>query len=270
MSDIVTGASAHEFERVVPSTGLTTEQIGAAFRHIGLSALHYDLTTDKKLTYERVRRIITCHLNSSMPMALGTPGHLTALIGAGDDNEGFFAVRSDDEEGPYCRTRPHEWTDLFVPLPDRIYLRAEEAYEIGCLQLQKLLANAAAARTAQEVHGRNWGVRCFAVEARDHKARIRQRDELPSAVRAAHVRVGTPRWLWIIEIVDRDAEAAGEPGVIGEMAIDATSGEHAARLLFANFPHVRVRWPEYGDPAIASASDTDWRMYESASARKLL
>ena len=270
MSDIVTGASLHEFERVIPSTGLTTEQIGAAFRHIGLAALHYDLTTDKKLTAERVRLIVTSYLNSHMPLALGTPGHLTALIGAGDNHAGFYAVRSDDEVGPYCRIQPSQWTDLFVPLPDRIYLRAEEAYEVGRVQLNKLLAHDAAARTAAEIGGRDWTVRCFAVEAREHKARILAREELPASVRAAHVRVGTPRWLWILEVVDRDAEGRGEPGVIGELAIDATSGEHAARLLFANLPHARMRWLEGREAEIAATVDEDWRPYESASALKLL
>lgn len=270
MSDIVSGASAHEFERVVPSTGLTTEQIGAAFRHIGLSALHYDLTTDKKLTDERVRLIVTSYLNSHMPLALGTPGHLTALIGAGDNEDGFYAVRSDDEVGPYCRIRPSQWTDLFVPLPDRIYLRAEEAHQVGCVQLKKVLDHEQAADVAAELDRRNWTVRCFAVEARDHKVRILARNELPAAVRAAHVRVGTPRWLWILEVVDRDAERRDEPGVIGELAIDATSGEHAAKLLFANLPHTRLRWPDDREPEIASTHDENWQCYESASALKLL
>lgn len=267
MSDIVNGASTHEFERVVPSTGLTTEQIGAAFRHVGLAALHYDIE-DAAFTDEQARRIITSHINSRMPIALGTPGHLTAIIGAGDDDDGFFVVSSDDEQGPYCVTRPGEWTDLFVPLPERIYLRAEEAFSVGQRQLEKILARDEAAQ-ARETLGHDWELRCFAVEASDHKRRIRTRRELPDAVRSAHLRTGTPRWLWIIEIVDAGTEGEG-PGVLGELAIDATSGEHAAWLLFANLPHLRVRWPEGREPELAAAPNDKFARYNSASALKLL
>jgi hypothetical protein len=272
MSDIVDGASSHEFERVVPSTGLTTEQIGAAFRHVHLAALHYDLG---KIDDRQRALIITSYLNSGMPLALGTPGHLTALIGGGFDEKGFFGMCSDDEIGPYCKKRVgtkgknDEWETLFVPLPERIYLRAEEAHEVGVVQYRNLLEHNEAQATKELLQDKHIGFRCFAVEAREHKKRIATRTEhIPKAVLAEHLTVGTPRWLWIMEIVDRDAEQHGEDGVLGELAIDATSGEHAARLLFAHLPLLRVRWPTNAPPTIA-ADTAPWRPYDSASALKL-
>jgi hypothetical protein len=271
MSDIVAGASMHEFERVVPSAGLTDEQIGAAFRHVRLAALHYDL---EKIDLDQRSLIITSYLNSGMPLGLGTSKHLTALIGGGFDRNGFYGVCSDDEIGPYCTKRSNgsesaRWDALFVPLPERIYLRAEEADEIGRVQLQKVLEHEQAHRTRELFAQRRIDTRCFAVEAREHKRRLGTRGEqVPPAVLAEHLAVGTPRWLWITEVVDRDAEERGEDAVLGELAIDATSGEHAARLLFAHLPGVRVRWPTGATPLIA-ADQAESRPYASASALKL-
>ena len=204
MSDIVAGAS-HEFERVVPSAGLTNEQIGAAFRHVRLAALHYDL---EKVDDAQRSLIVTSYLNSGMPLGLGTPNHLTALIGGGFDENGFYGVCSDDEIGPYCRKTANgstskKWDALFVPLPERIYLRAEEADEIGQVQLQKVLDHEKAQRTRELFADRRIGTRCFAVEAREHKRLLRGRGAcVPPAVLAEHLAVsghrdgfGSPRSL---------------------------------------------------------------------------
>jgi hypothetical protein len=272
MSDIVHGASTHEFERVVPSAGLTNEQIGAAFRHVHLAALRYDLGAIDKRQREL---IITSYLNSGMPLALGVPGHLTALIGGGVHGGAFFGICSDDEIGPYTKRweadrGDDEWEVLFVPLPERIYLRAEEAHEVGRVQLGKILAHAEAEGTRELLASKNVGLRCFAVESREHKKTLRARSgKVPSAVLAEHVVAGTPRWLWIMEIVDRDAEEQGEDAVLGELAIDSTSGEHAARLLFAHLPGLRVRWPSGSAPVIG-VDPSDSEPYASASALKLL
>jgi len=79
------------------------------------------------LTSAEVEQLVVRYLNSRIPVILGTPGHLTALIGVRREGDALEIIRCDDERGAYCPHRlsftkgPERSMVLFVPLPGRIY-----------------------------------------------------------------------------------------------------------------------------------------------------
>ncbi|HEY5053772.1 MAG TPA: hypothetical protein VII45_10230, partial [Solirubrobacterales bacterium] len=102
------------------SAGLYLHEVADAFSRLGLPTIPYqpNNTLDLEATLCR-------YLNSGLPIALMTPGHLTALIGYGYENGELFFVQSDDNYGAYQRdtirlSGKDAWTMLLVPMPARI------------------------------------------------------------------------------------------------------------------------------------------------------
>jgi hypothetical protein len=243
MSDIVDAASRFEFERVAPSSGMTIQQIGAAFRYVGLSAVRYSIET---LSRGDLQQLVRHYMNSRLPLAIGTATHITAVIGCGEDEDGFFFVLSDDELGPYRKVHEQakEWRWLFVPLPGRIYLLAEQFERRARSMLQTIVGNQPG---LQEVLPENLRVRCYVQDSRVYRSGVRERlAALGPRVYADHLRVSAPRWIWVAELQDLDAAQEGDACVIGEIVADATSSPQAINWLFGNMPQTRLRWMDAG------------------------
>ena len=284
MSDIVGAASETETERVVPSRGLTEEQVGSTLRRIGLPAVKYKIVDQHSIAHQErsvgtdavgdagkvsgvdengellnsdeVERLVIRYLNSRIPVILGTPGHLTALIGA-RRNEGVLEViRCDDERGAYCphtlafAKGPERSMVLFVPLPGRIYLLGEDVEVPAREALRALLDRDQAQRGVFD--GRTVRFREYVVDSRDYKASLASRN-LPGRTAEAHVQVGCPRWIWIVEVQDEVRAEVGQPCCLGEIAIDATSDSSHPNFLFGNLPGLRASWrPHESDPDVVA------------------
>ncbi|MGD9711265.1 MAG: hypothetical protein AB7V46_04265 [Thermomicrobiales bacterium] len=185
------------------------------------------------------------YLNSGLPIALMTPGHLTALIGYGYENGDLFFVCSDDNVGAYKRdtvrlSGKDKWTMLLVPMPARILVPGAAA-EIKA----RLVFSEQAGATEQTVPvldalaAGKLQFRTYAVDAADYKARLEKRGPGDDVVHH-HRRVPASVWIWVTEFQLRDVDA--QPRVVGEVAIDATSDPRDPQALFANLPGRVVSW----------------------------
>lgn len=267
MSDIVRAASETESERILPSKGLTDEQVGGTFRRLDLGALRYDVA---ELNRDELEDIVRRYLNSGMPLAVGTPGHLTAVIGAGYDAHGRLCViQCDDEHGAYVR-RPidldsadHRWEVLFVPLPGRIFLAIEEVAATAREALKRL---AEAYGVSEALSQRSVRFREYVVDVRDYKHRLFERG-LPSGAAEAHAQIASARWLWIVEVQDATLAEHSASCVLGELALDATSDAMDLIFLFANLPGLRAHWPrDHGLPEVVMDGTHDFSPYETGTA----
>lgn len=262
MSDIVTAAAEEEPERIVPSRGMTEAQVGGTLRRLGLSAVKYRVRdhgeaavdAERELLPGDVHELVRRYLNSRMPLVLGTPGHLTAIIGACRDGSSLRVVRCDDERGAYCpqridlaKTSKERWTTLFVPLPGRIYALGEQILPRAVSELEDLAALPECERRA--LSARKLRTREYVVDSRDYKADVQLR-ALPGSTAASHLQVPCPRWIWVVEAQDAKLADEGKPCTVGEIAIDATSSGEDPHFLFANVPGLRAVWRQ-NDPTPA-------------------
>ena len=254
MSEIVEAAASAEYERVVPSEGLTDDQVGAALRCFGLGAVRYSIGDDEGISREDLDNKLRRYLNSGMPVALGTPGHITAIIGAGYERGKLNVIGCDDEHGVYVRRPihfpredasgptedPDIWEMLFVPLPGRIFAPYEEIEDAIREQLGDLAERFVPKSLLLD---RPIRLREYVVEVRDYKARIRHRG-LDPRIADAHAQVPSARWLWVCEVQDEELAERTPYCVLGEIAVDATSDRDDLIFLFANLPGIRVSWPD--------------------------
>jgi hypothetical protein len=242
MSEIVRAAAATETERVLPSKGLTDEQVGDTFRRLDLSALRFYVDT---LSQDELEELIRPYLNSAMPIAVGTPGHLTAIIGGGYDASGrLTVVQCDDESGAYVRSYvdvrgANKWEILFVPLPGRIFLAIEDIASTARGTMKQLADDYGA---ADVLSARTIRYREYVVEVSEYKRRLFERG-LPGRAAEAHAQVASARWIWVLEIQDASLASETPHCVLGELALDATSDEADLIYLFANLPGLRAVWP---------------------------
>jgi hypothetical protein len=279
ISDIVTAAAEDESERVVPSRGLTDHQIGSALRRLGLGAIQYRLRPEPGgesdlPDADSVEQLVLRYLNSGLPLLLGTRGHLTALIGAQREAAGapLELVRCDDESGPYCRTSmqldpagdgsglgadddPDDtWEQLFVPLPGRIFLLGEELEPGARRLLGDVLRQGVG--DVDEFATRRLRFRAYVCDSRLYKYQLEERGMADPFVRG-HRQVAAPRWVWVTEVQDEELAEAGEPCVLGELAVDATSSAERLNALWANLPGVHAIWSSANPSVVAVDSSTE-------------
>jgi hypothetical protein len=255
MSEIVEAAASAEYERVIPSEGLSDDQVGAALRSLGLGAVQYPIGGEGGISREDLDDTLRRYLNSGMPLALATPGHLTVIIGAGYERGELQVIGCDDEHGVYVR-RPvrfpsddaregeedrDTWEMHFVPLPGRIYVPYEEIAE----PIQAELGDLAGYIPPALLADRPIRLREYVVEVRDYKARLRDRG-LDPRIAEAHAQVPSARWLWVCEVQDAELAQGTPRCVLGEIAVDATSDRDDLIFLFANLPCIRASWPGPG------------------------
>jgi hypothetical protein len=222
------------------SAGLYLHEVADAFAGLGLPTIPYQPSNTRDLEATLCR-----YLNSGLPIALTTPGHLTVLIGYGYDEQGLFFVRGDDNTGAYERTRivlsgKEAWEMLLVPMPARILVPGAAA-EIRARR--NFAEQAGATETTEPVLDAliadEFRYRTYAIDAAEYKAKLPARGLGPEVV-DHHRFVPASVWIWITEFQRRD-----EPGgkrVVGELAIDATGDPRDPQPLFANLPGRVVSW----------------------------
>lgn len=247
-------------DQTARSSGLYLHEVAEAFAGLGLPTLPYQ---PKSLpSGEDVKRIVCRYLNSRFPIALSTPGHLTVLIGYGEENGEVFYIRSDDNLGPYGRSNGPghdplgEWDMLLVPLPARIHVPGEAAE----LRAKKIFAEQAGATPETEpvleaFAQEELRVRTYAVEAAQYKSRLHQRALSADTVHH-HQLAPASVWIWVTEFHRRDVD--GPRRVVGEVAIDATSHPRNAKPVLANLPGRAVAWlPGQGVPLARDVDRVD-------------
>lgn len=222
--------------------------------------------TDADDVGRRLTSVACRYLNSAVPVLVESTNHAIVLCGylraAGDDSE-VELVFHDDQRGPY-RTlkandvgrvaqgedlvawleapegervgeRPEpEWQALFAPLPEKLWLTAEEAERIG---ISILLSQA---RSVQEATGtphellmleeaQQLTFRTYAVDANRFKQRLPRR-RMPAQLTRLYRLARWPRLIWVVEAVDRlrrpatcEDDARDADCVLAEVILDPTT-----------------------------------------------
>jgi hypothetical protein len=219
----------------------------------------------------RIVAVLCRHLNSGFPVLVGTQDHAFVICGYGRAAApGWIEfVRHDDQRGPYLTVSNvlddidpgsghayGPWQTMHVPLPDKLWLAPEAAERKGGEYLMAV-STPAAAVAQQAGHAvdtlaalaanNRLSLRTYAVSSNDFKQRLPARGLDPAIVREYRL-ARLSRYVWVIEAVDRQLREAGQPAVLGEAVLDATSSDHDPQLLALHLHG--IAWVEQTDGTI--------------------
>lgn len=195
------------------------------------------------------------YLNSGYPVLVGTQEHAFVLIGYAreprDDGEDWIKfVRHDDQRGPYLWVddvfndvyegyRYSPWECLIVPLPEKVWLPPEPAEGMGGLLMHAAAQTIAAEVQDAEVLTRLAGedrlaLRTYITPANRFKQELAGR--VDQVVLREYRLARWSRYIVVVEAVDRDRRARGDPCVLGEAVFDATSTDRSPEWLSLHVP----------------------------------
>ena len=227
----------------------------------------------------RIIPVACRHLNSGYPVLVGTNDHAFVLCGYQRSTDGKWIefIRHDDQAGPYLSVHDvlndvdprtgrayGPWRTMHVPLPDKLWLAPEAAERKGgefLFQASRQIAAAVESgerrpfqSLAELAEQGRLALRTYAVAANRWKAGLAHRN-LPESIRRAYALARLPRYVWVVEVIDRELRAAGEACVLGEAVLDATSSDHAPRQVALHIHGVmwltqtsgKVLFPIFGD-----------------------
>ncbi len=227
----------------------------------------------------RIIPICCRYLNSGYPILVATLDHAFVLCGyqrvpRPGQGDWIQFVRNDDQRGPYLTVDDvlHDvsadgyqyspWEALIVPLPDKLWLSPEPAEHTGGVFMQ------AAAKTWSSkfpdskalldlIDARQLALRTYATTANRFKAELDRR-QLDTRLILEYRFARFSRLIWVVEAIDRRLRAQGDPAVIGEAILDATSSDHDPQPLAIHVPGVvwvhRTKGPARGPVACAPAA----------------
>lgn len=232
--------------RQMPSEGLSVAQMLDGLDRLGMPTGRLEPAEDKGAKHVPLPGSVSLHgvvcryINSDLPPIVVSNKHAWAVIGwARKRSEGHGAItlwRHDDARGPYMEVRnpwkeeedEHDpWRFLLVPLMPKMNLGAERAESTGAAWFKRLVEewaerpDGAGARTVQALRANELTWRTFAVSSSEYKARLRLRTIDPN-LRRMYERAQWPKYIWVIEAVDRIARDASRPDVLGEVILDST------------------------------------------------
>lgn len=242
IASVVEAAGTREnVDRTTASDGLYLNEVAVALRGLGLPAKAYD-PARPPTPNETLTTVVCRYLNSGFPVMVNTPGHLTVLIGHGQDGDDVFFIRSDDNCGTYERVdhpntaqdRLGTWAMMLVPFPARIHVPGEAAEIAAGREFLRLAGVDEETAVWQDAHlNGELRLRTYACDAADYKIGLAGRQAVAEVVRH-HRTTPASAWIWVTEFQLRDADAGHN--VVGEVAIDATSHPSRPRLVMANLP----------------------------------
>jgi hypothetical protein len=204
----------------------------------------------------RVSAVMCRHLNGGYPVLVGTNDHAFVVIGwsrDANDPKHILFIRHDDQQGPYLPVhnplddvvtqmngQPRAygpWRTLQVPLPPKLWLAPENAErKAGSLLVQAISAPLAAAvgkHTGGKIEdlpalvtGRHLALRTYASSSESFKRSVTDLGLDPAHSRAYRL-ARLPKHVWVVEVVDRRLRDAGQPCVLGEALVDATSSNNS-------------------------------------------
>jgi len=249
-SALLASLQSHAVERLVPSQGLSIQQISMALRQQDFGCKMYSKEN------KRFKELFTCYVESGLPLAVavegGNIGHAIVCIGRkkidrsqivakanifgndyymwnesvcefvfNDDNKPCYQLYSFDNPTPYFTGV--EISHFIVPLHKKIYLAAEQAIDIANFFVAKDFKAPA-----------NSVIRTFLTSSRSYREYIRNNKDLPSMLKLAYLRIDLPKFIWVTEVANRNDFILGKTNSI--ILLDATStltpGDPYASLIF--------------------------------------
>jgi hypothetical protein len=209
---------------------------------------------------KRLIELCCRYLNSGLPIIVATAErHAFVLCGYSREKrpgkkDWITFLAHDDQRGPYLtvpnvfpKSDPSPghsyglWESILVPLPEKLWLPPEPAeYQAGVLfqSFTRVLSRLfpAASQIGSLIDSGDLSLRTYAITASRFKEKIEGRvsDELLREYRLARF----PRYIWVVEAIDRRRRDAGEPPVLGEIIFDATSSDSEPKPLAVHVPSV--------------------------------
>lgn len=132
----------------------------------------------------------------------------------------------------------YEPDNLMVPLYKRMFLEAQDAYDICTSALASSKAGIQRILPKLGVRDNPVIIRLFMCSSRNYKQRrITNFSFMNSEVRERYVSLLLPRFVWVCEIYNKESYCQGK--AIGEIVIDATASPHDGikSILLYHYPH---------------------------------
>ncbi len=207
----------------------------------------------------RIVPTVCRHLNGGNPVLVGTQDHAFVLCGWWREDGVVRLLRHDDQQGPYLpvhdplnddlvhpqtgsRRSYGPWVSLHVPMPSKAWLLPESAERQGgafLLAASTPYVSKVNAATGSNLVDMNTlvaedrvGFRTYVSASSAYKAQLAQRGWSAPAldiVRLARM----PRYVVVVEAVDRSLREAGSPCVLAEAVFDATSADALPEIVAA-------------------------------------
>ncbi|WP_282947172.1 hypothetical protein [Cellulomonas endometrii] len=204
----------------------------------------------------RLFPVICWYVNGGYPVIVGTHDHAFTIVGWSRDPDEPWRIlfrRHDDQRGPYLTVHdplddqieepePHHygpWKSLQIPLPADLWLEPEGAERTAGDVLRSNSAETARKLAARGTHvesldeliaDKRLALRTYPILSENFKANLPGLGIDPHHV-TEYRRQRMPRHVWVVEAVDRTRRNVGEPCVIGEAVLDASSPENDVRVL---------------------------------------
>ena len=249
-SALLASLQSHAVERLVPSQGLSIQQISMALRQQDFGCKMYSKENP------RFKELFTCYVESGLPLAVavegGNIGHAIVCIGRkkqernqivakktifgtdyfmwnesinefvfNDDNKPCYQLYTFDNPTPYFNGV--EISHFIVPLHKKIYLAAEQAIDIANFFVARDFKS-----PADSV------IRTFLTSSRSYREYICNNKDFPSLLKLAYLRIDLPKFIWVTEVSNRNDFNLGKANSI--ILLDATStlttGDPYASLIF--------------------------------------
>lgn len=254
-SVLLSSLQSHAVERLVPSQGLTIQQISMALRQQDFGCKMYSNSNS------RFKELFTCYVESGLPLAVAVEGnvegnkvgHAIVCIGRkdigrnditskksifgkedyyvwnvsiddfvfNDDNMPSYQLRPFNDPTPYLGHL--EITHFIVPLHKKIYLVAEQAIDIADFFVAKDFKSP-----------KDSVVRTFLTSSRSYREYLCRDSGLPTQLKLAFLSLDLPKFIWVTEVATRTDFDDGKVNSL--ILLDATSTSTAddpyASLIF--------------------------------------
>lgn len=233
--------------RQMPSDGLSASQMLNALDRLGLPTGMLEPIPDSGPGTVPIPGsptlfgVICRYVNSQLPPIVVSDSHAWVVVAwANRPSTGHKRLtlwRHDDARGPYIKIddpwnekdgahRP--WRFVLTPLMPRMNVDAERAEATGAAWLGLAIPqwsqtpDGQPGRAAQASATGQISYHTYAVSSNDYKARLGLRGlsvELARLYRTTQM----PRYIWVVEAVDREARQQARPSVLGEIILDSTA-----------------------------------------------
>ncbi len=265
------GFTPMEHGRLVPSGAVTITQLVQMLERAGLPPVVYRLT--RLPAGETIASVACRYLDSGLPVIGAGGGHIFALMGyrwvRQDGRRHLQFIRQDDLEGPYVvvdsvksdRYRP--WEYLVIPMPSKVYMSGERAERLGRRKLIEALADsddAGSKLLEARLDSGDLEFKASVCLSNEFKTKMRERGS--ESLLAAYQWLPMSRWVWVVELVEREAWYSNNPSVLAEAVIDATGHAEDQKVLawrvpgavswvVADFEHPRGLSVNLSDPQVS-------------------
>ena len=215
-SELINNLHAYSTERMVPSSGLTVQQISMAIEQQGFSSLLY---TNKD---KRFKELFTCYVESGLPLAVAISsdngGHAVVCVGREEVDRSKMCngkylgttgyviwnynvdnfVFNDDNRPSYVIdefTKPTQYLTnahiqaFIVPLHKKIYLPAEQAIDTAHFFIEKEFNFATGS-----------AIRSYLTSCRSYREYIRRNPDFTDSVKIAYLKLDMPKFIWVTEV----------------------------------------------------------------------